>query len=75
MGRRMNPGCLLRSTLAVCGIVFLPFSVWFLRSWIQSSANWRQGLQGIALIAVSIVFLRLAFTRKDNSWISAIDDL
>ena len=61
--------------LAVCGVVFLPISVWFLHNWFRNTSQWRQGVQGIVLIVVSIVFLRLAFTRKEDSWISTVDDL
>jgi hypothetical protein len=67
MARRLNPGCLLRSSLAICGVVFLPIAIWFLHT-----GKW---WQGISLIVVSVVFLRLAFTRNENSWISAVDDL
>ena len=74
-GRRFNPGCLLRSTLAVCGVVFLPIAVWFCHNWIVRPNEWRQAVQGVVLVVVSIVFLRLAFTRKEGSWISTVDDL
>jgi hypothetical protein len=74
-GRRFNPGCLLRSTLAVCGVVFLPIAVWFFHNWFVHRDQWRQAVQAVVLVAVSIVFLRLAFTRNEGSWMSAIDDL
>ena len=75
MPTRFKPGCLLRSTLAICGVVFLPISVWFLHNWFRHRDQWGQGLRGIVLIIVSIAFLRVAFTRKEDSWISAVDDL
>ena len=70
MTKTLSPGCLLRSTLAVFGIFFLPFAIWFVyRDWVR---NWPQSL---ILVVVSIWFLRLAFTKDDDSWISAVDDL
>jgi hypothetical protein len=73
--RRFSPGCLLRSTLAICGVVFLPIAVWFFHNWSVHRDQWRQAAQGVVLIVVSVVFLRLAFTRKEDSWMSAVDDL
>jgi hypothetical protein len=73
--RRFKPGCLLRSTLAICGVVFLPIAVWFFHNWFVHRDQWRQAIQGIVLVVVSIAFLYLAFSRKENSWISAVDDL
>jgi len=57
----------LRSTLAACGVIFLPIAVWFFyrRVWVQA----------IVLVVMSVVFLRLAFTRDEDSWMSAVDDL
>jgi hypothetical protein len=60
----------VRSSLAVFGIIFLPFAIWFVyRDFLR---NWPQSL---ILVAVSVWFLRLAFTKDDDSWISAVDDL
>ena len=67
MSRRFNPGCLLRSALAVFGVIFLPFTIWFL-----VHGRWAQG---IVLLAVSVFFLRMAFDRSEDSWITAVDDL
>ena len=75
MERKFKPGCLLRSTLAICGVVFLPISIWFLHNWFRHREQWLQAVQGLVLIFVSVAFLRLAFTRKEGSWISAVDDL
>jgi hypothetical protein len=49
--------------------------VWFFHNWIVRPNEWRQAVQGVVLVVVSIVFLRLAFTRKEDSWISTVDDL
>jgi hypothetical protein len=60
----------LRSALAFFGIIFLPLAIWF--AW----ANWRRYWpSSLGLIAISAVFLVLAFDRRPNSWLSWIDDL
>ena len=70
MPKRLTPGCLVRSTLAIFGIIFLPFAIWFLYH------DWQRNLvQALVLVLVSIWFLRLAYDRSDESPLSAIDDL
>ena len=65
-----RPGCVVRSALVVFGLVFLPMAVIFLyRDW---SHRWPES---VILIFVSVVFLRAAFNRDDESWLSAIDEL
>ena len=66
----MTPGCLLRSTLATFGLIFLPYAVWFLyRDWTHNL------VRSLVLIAVSAWFLVLAFRRTEHSFMSTIDDL
>ena len=65
---RFRPGCILRSTLAFLGIVFLPIAVFFLWS--------RQNVRdGVILLVFSVVFLALAFDRREKSWLGSIDEL
>jgi hypothetical protein len=65
-----RPGCIVTSALIVFAILFLPMAVLFLyRDWRH---HW---LESVILIAVSIVFVRTALNRGDDSWISAIDEL
>lgn len=66
----LRPGCLVRSTLAVLGIAFLPLGVWFVY------ANWRlYWAQSLVLLSVGLIFLRFATTREEGSWITMLDDL
>jgi hypothetical protein len=70
MARTSSTGCLLRATLVLFGLLFLPMAFWFAhrgfsRYWLQTSA----------LLVIGIVFLRLGLSKKDNSWLSLIDDL
>ena len=65
-----STGCLLRATLVMFGLLFLPMAGWFVhrgfaRYWLEASA----------LTIVGLVFLRLGLSKKDNSWLSLIDDL
>ena len=65
-----RPGCIVRSALAIFGLLFLPMAVIFLyRDW---SHRWPESL---VLIFISVVFLRAAFNRSEESWLSAIDEL
>jgi hypothetical protein len=60
----------VRSALILLGMLFLPLSIWF------AYANWhRYAGDSIALFLVAAVFLRNGFTRDEDSWIAAIDDL
>ena len=65
--RRVTPGCLVRSTLAVFGVVFVPMAIWF--------AHRRHWLEALVLAIVSVLFLRWAFDRSEDSLLTAIDDL
>ena len=60
----------MRSALIVLGMLFLPLSIWFAYS------NWHKYLgDAISLLIVAALFLRYGFTRDEDSWIAAIDDL
>lgn len=65
---RFRPGCILRSTLAFFGIVFVPIAVFFL-------VTRRNVRDGVILLVISAVFLALAFDRREHAWLSSIDDL
>jgi hypothetical protein len=62
-----RPGCVLRSALVTFGVLFLPAAVWF--AW---HGYWGRSL---TLLAVSAAFLWLGLSRREDSWISAIDAL
>lgn len=51
-------------------VLFLPLAIWF------AYANFRRYWgESLVLISVSLLFLRLAFSRDDDSWLAAIDEL
>lgn len=62
-----RPGCIVRSSLAVFGVLFFPIALWF--------AFRRLWLEAFVLGVISILFMRLAFDKSEDSWISAVDDL
>ena len=62
-----RPGVLLRSTLVMLGVLFLPVAVWF--AWHRYWGN------ALGLAIAGIVFLRIGLNRDEDSWISLIDDL
>jgi hypothetical protein len=64
-----RPGCLVRSTLALCGTIFLPMAIWFAvgKGW---SRYWPHS---VGLFVASALFYYLAFSR--NAWLEAIDDI
>lgn len=63
-------GCLLRATLVMFGLLFLPMSVWFAHKGFS-----RYWLEATALLLIGLMFLRLGLSKKDNSWLALIDDL
>jgi hypothetical protein len=74
--RDFKPGCLLRSTLAICGVVFLPISVWFRHNWFRHTDQWVQGMRGIVLIIVLRSYSSVSRSRgRRNHGSSAVDDL
>ena len=70
MASSLRPGCLVRSTLALLGVAFLPLAVWFVY------ANWRLYWgESLVLFSVGLIFLHFATTREEGSWITMLDDL
>jgi hypothetical protein len=70
MAPASSTGCLLRATLVMFGLLFLPMAVWFAHRGFS-----RYWLEASALLVIGLLFLRLGLSKKDNSWISLIDDL
>jgi len=70
MARTSSTGCLLRATLVMFGLLFLPMAVWFAHRGFS-----RYWLEASALAIIGLMFLRLGLSKKDNSWLSLIDDL
>ena len=65
-----RPGCVLRSALVTFGIVFLPTAIWF------AHTSWhRYWGRSLTLLVVSAAFLWLGLSRREDSWLSAIDEL
>jgi len=52
------------------GLLFLPMGVWFAHRGFS-----RYWLEASVLVIIGILFLRLGLSKKDNSWVSLIDDL
>jgi hypothetical protein len=64
-----RPGCLVRSTLSLLGVLFVPLGIWFLRD--EKHRYWTQS---IALFIGALVCFYLAFRR--DSWLNvALDAL
>jgi hypothetical protein len=63
-------GCLLRATLVMFGLLFLPMAVWFAHRGFS-----RYWLEAITLFLIGLMFLRLGLSKRDNSWVALIDDL
>lgn len=61
---------MVRGTLGLFGLTFLPAAIWL--AWRGLERYWPQSL---LLLVVGGVFLRLAFTRDEDSWVALIDDL
>ena len=65
----IRPGRLVRGALALFGVMFLPVAIVFLVT--NPRRNWLSA--GVTLF-VSVVFLFLAFDRRDSSLLSGLDD-
>jgi hypothetical protein len=65
-----RPGCVLRAALISFGVLFLPLGLWF--AYRSVTRYWGQAL---VLLIVSVVFLRLGFSKDEDSWMAAIDEL
>ena len=70
MAESSGPGCVLRASLVTFGLMFLPAAFWFAHRGL--SKYWPQSL---VLFVISVAFLRLGFSRRENSWIALMDDL
>ena len=70
MAPASGTGCLLRATLVMFGLLFLPMAGWF--AYRGLSRYW---VEATALTVIGLVFLRLGLSRKDNSWLALLDDL
>lgn len=70
MGPRFRPGCIVRSTLALLGVLFLPLAVWF------AHAGWTRWWPRVVGLAVfGVLFLLAAVDRRDRSLLGILDDL
>lgn len=67
--RLPRPGCLVRSTLGLLGVLFAPLGIWFLRD-----DKHRYLTQSIALFLVAVVCFYFAF-RRDTWLMTALDGL
>lgn len=64
-----RPGCLVRSTLALLGVLFAPLGIWFLRD-----DKHRYVTQSIALFIGAAFCFYFAF-RRDSWLMTALDGL
>lgn len=64
-----RPGCIVRSSLALFGIMFLPLTVWF--GFGRRHHYWNES---IGLFVAAAFFLYLA-VKRDSALLAAIDDL
>lgn len=70
MGPRFRPGCIVRSTLALLGILLFPLAVWFARAgW----ARWWPRVLG--MVVFGAIFLWVALDRRERSLLAILDDL
>jgi len=69
-GMLIRPSRLVRGALALLGVMFVPVAVVFLVT--NPRRNW---LSAGAMLFVSVVFLFLAFDRREGSWLAGLDDL
>jgi hypothetical protein len=65
----LRPARMIRATLAVFGVIFLPFAIGFLVSDFRRS--WPSAL---VTLLVSVVFLWLAIDRSERSLVARLDD-
>jgi hypothetical protein len=66
---RLKPGCLVRSTLAVFGVIFLPAGAWML--YVSPGTRWPEAL---VLLSLSALAIRFAVAR-DSALLAAVDRL
>lgn len=70
MAKMARPGCLVRSALVTFGLSFIPMALWF--AFAKEHRYWGRS---IVLLVASIVFLWLGLSRREDSWITMIDEL
>lgn len=64
-----RPGCLVRSSLSLLGVLFVPLAIWFLRD-----GKHRYWTQSVALFVGALVCFYFAF-RRDTWLMTALDGL
>jgi hypothetical protein len=69
MANLPRPGCLVRSTLSLLGVLFVPLGIWFLRD-----GKHRYWMQSGALFVGALLCFYLAF-RRDSWLMTALDGL
>ena len=69
MANLPRPGCLVRSALALLGVLFVPLGIWFLRDGRQ-----RYVTQSVALFIGALLCFYFAF-RRDSWLMRALDGL
>jgi hypothetical protein len=62
-----RPGKILRGSLILFGVLFVPFATMLLLG--------HRWAQAVVLFGVSAWFLKLGFTKREDSWMALIDDL
>jgi hypothetical protein len=65
-----GPGCVLRASLVTFGLMFVPAAFWLAHRGLAK--YWPQSF---ILLLIAIAFLRLGMSRRENSWITLMDDL
>lgn len=70
MAKMARPGCLVRSALVAFGVCFIPMALWF--AFAMEHRYWGRS---IVLLVASIVFLWLGLSRREDSWLTMIDEL
>lgn len=64
-----RPGCLVRSTLALLGVLFVPLAIWFA----VGKGRERHWLEVGGLLVAAVICFVLAFRRSE--WMDALDDI
>ena len=67
MANLPRPGCLVRSTLSLLGVLFVPLGIWFLRD-----DKHRYWTQSVALFVGAVVCFYFAFRR--DTWLTEVLD-
>ena len=67
MANLPRPGCLVRSTLSLLGVLFVPLGIWFLRD-----DKHRYWTQSVALFVGAVLCFYFAFRR--DTWLMEVLD-